>query len=164
MTAAELFRELGDQLPRLVHGHVSDPAVVEDACSEAWAILCRLEADGRAPRFDDVPGARAWLVLVAKREAWRMQRRRGDVPGEEAEAVLDVLAGPLDVHDHVEARARVQLGLRAIAELPESKRAVYAARVGGASYAECCELFGASWTWVNRGITEGRALVREACS
>src|SRR3954471_17010697 len=73
---ADLFRSFN---PKLMHDiarsvQVTGPAVIEDACSHAWAQFMRYQPDrGR--------NWQGWLFRAAQREAWRLDREsREDRP------------------------------------------------------------------------------------
>src|SRR4051812_16716432 len=94
---ADLFRSHN---PRLMHDvahsvHVAAPAVVEDACSFAWAQFLQHQ-----PERDR--NWQGWLFRTAQREAWRLDRQvREDRPlrTSEDERKTD-LGQAIDPRDH----------------------------------------------------------------
>jgi DNA-directed RNA polymerase specialized sigma24 family protein len=66
---ADLFREFNDELRRHINGAVFDttPQNIEDACAFAWAEFLRHQPSREA-------NWKGWLVRVAQREAWRIER------------------------------------------------------------------------------------------
>src|SRR5262245_42390293 len=69
---AELFRDFNDRLMRAVarSAHCTTPHTIEDACAFAWTEFLRKQPDRSS--------CHGWLVVVAKREAWRIERERFD--------------------------------------------------------------------------------------
>ena len=93
---------------------------------------------------------RAWLAVVAWHEALRELRRRDrEVPQAEAPAI----AHDADLALVIDAR-------RALTGLPRNRVVPLLAIASGWSYAELCERLGRTHSWVNRGVSEGRALAR----
>ena len=119
--------------------------VAEDAAQEALLIL------HKKPRaFASTEHRRNWLLVVARRQALRELRRRNrEVPQAEAAAV---------VHDP--DLALVIDARRALASLPANKALPLLAIASGWSYDELGERLGRTYSWVNRGVSEGRALAR----
>ena len=156
---------LRDSVARRAHG--LDDAAIEDACQTAWAILLR--------RIDITlnGGGVKWLQTVAAREAWALStctRREmpsgallsgdgdPDQPGELPEPPADQPA----VDDQVIARLEHQARQAALAQLPLRDRRTLWLQGAGYSYAEIGQLTDATYSAVNRRITEGRAALRRA--
>jgi DNA-directed RNA polymerase specialized sigma24 family protein len=103
---AELFRDFNGRLIRAVarSAYCTTPHTVEDACAFAWTEFMR--------RQPDRSSCQGWLVVVAKREAWRIERERFDserhvpVPIDEIERADDAVSPVEEVeirHDDGEA-------------------------------------------------------------
>src|SRR4051812_37358573 len=109
----ELFRDFNDRLMRAVtrSARCTTPHTVEDACAFAWTEFVR--------RQPDRANCHGWLVVVAKREAWRIERERFDserqvpLPIDEIERADDVIS-PVE---EVEIRHDVGEALGVLAEL-----------------------------------------------
>jgi RNA polymerase sigma factor (sigma-70 family) len=160
------FAANADRLLRAVGQRVNAPhALIEDACSIAWTILLR------RPDVDLANGGLSWLVTVAQSEAWRLSRdhhqehpvgaflspERGDHPaGELPEPPDDARDVADQVIAHIELcqRKTAMQGLK-----PREREALYL-RGLGYSYQEIMQITGATYTAVNRRITEGRATLR----
>ena len=119
--------------------------VAEDAAQEALLIL------HKKPRaFQSPEHRRNWLMVVARHQALReLRRRTREVPRAEAAVV---------VHDPdltlvIDVR-------RALASLPANKALPLLAIASGWSYDELGQRLGRTYSWVNRGVSEGRALAR----
>ena len=119
--------------------------VAEDAAQEALLIL------HKKPRaFASAEHRRNWLMVVARHQALRELRRRNrEVPRAEAA----VVAHDPDLALVIDAR-------RALASLPANKALPLLAVASGWSYDELGERLGRTYSWVNRGVSEGRALAR----
>ena len=147
--------------------HGLDDATIEDACQTAWTILMRRP---------DIPlnaGGISWLQTVATREAWVIAgRSRAEIPsgaflpgGADPELAGELPEPPADqpaVDDQVIARLEHQERRAALAQLPLRDRRTLWLQGAGYSYAEIGQLTGATYTAVNRRITEGRAALRRA--
>jgi DNA-directed RNA polymerase specialized sigma24 family protein len=119
--------------------------VAEDAAQDALLIL------HKKPRsFESAEHRRNWLLVVGRRQALRELRRRNrEVPRAEAAVV---------VHDP--DLALVIDARRALASLSANKALPLLAVASGWSYDELGQRLGRSHSWVNRGVSEGRALAR----
>jgi DNA-directed RNA polymerase specialized sigma24 family protein len=119
--------------------------LAEDSAQEALLIL------HKKPRsFASAEHRRNWLMVVARHEALReLARRDREVPRAEAAVV---------VHDP--DLALVMDARRALASLPADKALPLLAVASGWSYDELGERLGRTFSWVNRGVSEGRALAR----
>jgi RNA polymerase sigma factor (sigma-70 family) len=152
-----------DRVRRAVtrHTHGVCDATIEDACQTAWAKLVR--------RIDVTLDERglSWLVTVAIHEAHDLAKReRTEVlagaflPAASDAELPEPAADSRDVDEqvagHIETGQRRE-DLRQIK--PEDRRALYLKGMGY-SYAEIMTLTGATYTAVNRRITEGRAELR----
>jgi DNA-directed RNA polymerase specialized sigma24 family protein len=162
---AELYRRYHGKLLRAVARAVTAPPdLIEDACQTAWTTMLRCQP-ARESLF-------AWLRVVAIREAWtRTARARAETPagdfrtpcaceiapGEHPEPPADAR----DVAEQVVARIQHAQRLHDLATIkPNDRRALYLQGLGY-RYREIMELTGASYTAVNRRITEGRCALRE---
>jgi DNA-directed RNA polymerase specialized sigma24 family protein len=119
--------------------------LAEDSAQEALLIL------HKKPRsFASAEHRGNWLMVVARHEALRELRRRNrEVPRADAAAL---------VHDP--DLALVIDARRALASLPANKALPLLAVASGWSYEELGERLGRTYSWVNRGVSEGRALAR----
>ena len=164
---AAFFAAHANRLQRAVRNraHGVGDAVIEDACQVAWTIVLR--------RADIVLDARgfSWLVTVAVREAWRLGSTAHEQPastltsGLHPEHEHGQLPEPTDAEhrgtdtkalDHIEHLERLQ----ALQVLKPAEREALYLKGLGYSYDEIMRLTGASYTAVNRRITEGRAALR----
>jgi DNA-directed RNA polymerase specialized sigma24 family protein len=119
--------------------------LAEDSAQEALLILHK-----KARSFASAEHRRNWLMVVARHEALReLSRRDREVPRAEAAVV---------VHDP--DLALVMDARRALASLPADKALPLLAVASGWSYDELGERLGRTFSWVNRGVSEGRALAR----
>jgi DNA-directed RNA polymerase specialized sigma24 family protein len=165
---AAFYRAHAERLQRAVRRRVHrvGEEVIEDACHTAWATLLRrpdipLDAHGLG-----------WLSTVAVHEAWRLASIAREQPAGTLTTPADPSAGqgelpePCDTDrrstdehalDRIEHHARLQT-IRALK--PREREALYLKGLGY-SYTEIMRLTGATYTAVNRRITEGRAALRE---
>lgn len=165
MEAVEAFyRDHRATLEKKVANRVSGAgrALTEDACQYAWTVLLR------RPDIDLDQRGLAWLAVIATREAWRatnptdvptgayaLAGDRGVIaePGPHPAATLDERVIDRDRH-----RERVAM----LAELKPAERQALALKALGYSYTEIGQITDASYTAVNRRLTEGRARLRAA--
>jgi RNA polymerase sigma factor (sigma-70 family) len=119
--------------------------VAEDSAQEALLILHK-----KLRAFASAEHRRNWLMVVARHQALRELRRRNrEVPRAEAA----VVAHDPDLALVIDAR-------RALASLPANKALPLLAIASGWSYEELGERLGRTYSWVNRSVSEGRALAR----
>jgi DNA-directed RNA polymerase specialized sigma24 family protein len=151
--AAALYRRHQRQLEGWVGRRVSGPpALVEDACAQAWLALIRSRP---------VLGERifAWLCTAALREAYelsRVARRQPAIDPVEGRPAF-VPAGRDDPETAVAARE----ALRAVAALPGRQRRYLAWQLAGHSYQEMRALAGgATYTNVNKQLVRARGRLR----
>jgi DNA-directed RNA polymerase specialized sigma24 family protein len=157
---AELYERHHRHLLRAVARTVNaPPELIEDACQTAWTALLRCRVE-RATVF-------GWLCAAAIHEAWRQwAQTRTELPagtfrtphpcelppGEDPEPAADTPAIP----DQVAARMQHAQRLADLATLkPNDRRALYLKALGY-RYREIIQITGASYTAVNRRLTEGR--------
>ena len=151
---AELFhRHHRDVLRNVSRAVNAPPALIDDACQNAWLILLR-----RQPDRDTVRG---WLITVAIREAYRLSSRERRTASLD-EVLAEVLAGPEDVAETVLAHETHDQRRSALASLSPRKRQVLTLHAAGWRYKEIAAALGITYTNVNRHLTEGRALLRQA--
>jgi DNA-directed RNA polymerase specialized sigma24 family protein len=119
--------------------------VAEDSAQEALLIL------HKKPRsFASAEHRRNWLLVVARHQALReLRRRTREVPRAEAA----VVAHDPDLALIIDVR-------RTLASLPANKALPLLAIASGWSYDELGERLGRTYSWVNRSVSEGRALAR----
>src|SRR4051812_16723794 len=119
--------------------------VAEDAAQEALLIL------HKKPRaFASDAHRRNWLMVVARHQALRELRRRTQ---EVLRAEASVVMHDPDLALVIDARC-------ALASLPANKALPLLAVASGWSYDEVGQRLGRTFSWVNRGVSEGRALAR----
>lgn len=160
-----LYRRHHRDLQRAVAAEVRAPReLIEDACQNAWTIMLRSQPR-QATWF-------AWLRVVAIREAWqqcalaRNERPSGAFISPEVSDVgayeyPDPPADARDIPDQVEDRIQHVNRLADLAAIkPHDRRTLYLIGLGY-RYKEIMELTGASYTAVNRRITEGRRALRK---
>lgn len=144
-------RALHRAVSRAVHAPYE---LIEDACQNAWAILLR-----RQSGLDTVF---TWLRVVAIHEAYRLSaidRRDARLERLRSEegAWHELVPDPRSLDDAVEALE----ALRALASLPERRRADLALKVAGYSYEEIRALSpGRTRTNVNKSLVKARAQIR----
>jgi DNA-directed RNA polymerase specialized sigma24 family protein len=162
---AHLYRQHHRDLQRAVAAAVRAPReLIEDACQNAWTIMLRYQPR-RATWF-------AWLRVVAIHEAWqqcarsRNERPAGAFISPDASEIgayeyPDPPADSRDIPDQVADRIRHVQRLADLAAIkPTDRRTLYLMGLGY-RYAEIMEITGASYTAVNRRVTEGRRALRE---
>lgn len=159
---AAFYRAHRAALERIVAHRVSgtDRFLIEDACQFAWTVLLRRPDI----RLDD--DGLAWLATVATREGWQAARRR-DLPcgtytatarEEATDAPAPCLRPPVEeqVIDREDHRTRVA----ALERLKPAERQALVLKAAGYSYRDIGEITAASYTAVNRRLSEGRAALR----
>ena len=162
---AELYRRHHRHLLRAVARAVNaPPELIEDACQTAWAALLRCTVEPAT--------AFAWLRVVAIHEAFKQSARtRSERP---AGAFLTPCAGELERGEHPEPAADTRDVADQVAERiqhaqrrqdlatikPHDRQALYLKGLGY-RYREIMQITGASYTAVNRRITEGRRALRK---
>ena len=155
---AAFYARYASRLQRIVSAKVNAPAqTIEDACQSAWVTLLR-----REDVTLDERGA-AWLATVAIHEGWRLTRR-GEVPAAAMRPGMPEspgLAADEPTADE-QALARIEHAKRVadLRTLKESERRALYLKALGYSYNEICDLTAASYTAVNRRLSEGRARLR----
>jgi RNA polymerase sigma factor (sigma-70 family) len=162
----EFFAANSDRLERAVARKINARReLIEDACASAWRILLRrpdvtLDARGRK-----------WLTTVAVNEALELLRRtrgetsvgafQADTRGHDDEDVPplpDTGAPGADERalQHIEHAERVE----AFRQLKPREREALYFKALGYSYHEIAAMTDATYTAVNRRISEGRAVLR----
>lgn len=165
--AALLERLLGDKravILRQARRHSRRREDADEALSDACVQFLR---------FYDVDSGRdplPWLLVVLKRCAWAIERRRkgresqrrvsgGEPDLDELEiAAVEERSGPAERAERSEGVAKT---LALIGDLKPDERTALILFGLGFTYGEIAELRGWSWTKVNRCLSEGRAKVRE---
>jgi RNA polymerase sigma factor (sigma-70 family) len=141
-------------LARLVN---TSPENLEDALAFAWCALVR-----RQHRVE-LKGARAWLLAVARHEAFRLHRnscRTLPIHGEDGE--------PLELEDrrhdveHWDEWRDAAAALRA-ARLTDRQRRTLALNIAGFSYEEIAHELAASVRTVDRQLQRARRRLAAAC-
>jgi DNA-directed RNA polymerase specialized sigma24 family protein len=145
------FATHAERLQRAVRSSVQRVAgeIIEDACQVAWTKLLR--------RPDITLDSRGfgWLTTVAVHEAWR----QGSLAHERPAGAFTTPPDP-GTDDKALDRIEHQERLQAMHVLkPREREALYLKGLGY-SYQEIMTITNASYTAVNRRITEGRAALR----
>jgi RNA polymerase sigma factor (sigma-70 family) len=149
------------RLLRHAHFHSERSQDVEDALADACVQFLR-HYGGPAEMED----ALRWMLLVVKRCAWEIARRRrrrgGDRSSIPSEVVEDALVaeprgGPAE---RVERTEETEQALAAIGRLAPDERTALILFGMGCSYGEIACMRGWSVAKVNRRLNEGRARVR----
>src|SRR4051812_26017901 len=135
---AQLFDQFDAELRRRVQRDVNTSrANVEDACAFAWLQFLRHQPDrDRAWR--------AWLVQVARREAYRLSRTewRAPVPLGSPDDFIEPPDPRADLDQAVEVREALEL----LGELRPRLRPIAFLRATGHSYAQIQEATGLSYS------------------
>jgi RNA polymerase sigma factor (sigma-70 family) len=139
-----LYREWAPRLRRVVAGCVNtSDANLDDACSFAWAQLLRHQ-----PRQET---AFAWMVTVAKREAWRLDRSER----REACAIVALTEEMPHIADDASNREALRDVLENVERLHPRRRQMLMEHASGYTFDEIAERHG-----INRA--RARALVYKA--
>jgi DNA-directed RNA polymerase specialized sigma24 family protein len=162
---ATFYAQHAARLRRIVAGAVrTNTDTIEDACQTAWTILIRRDD----VTLDD-RGA-AWLTKVAIHEAFRLaggERTEAPAGGflpltraSESGELPEPERPGLDVENQVAARIQLAERREDLRQLkPQDRLALYLKGMAY-SYAEIMTMTDATYTAVNRRITEGRAELR----
>src|SRR3954447_7492843 len=138
---ADLFRTFNPQLMREVARsvNVAGPAVVEDACSHAWAQFMHHQ-----PERDR--NWQGWLYRAAQREAWRLDREsREDRPLRTSEDERKTDFGQaIDPRDYQAISVGVDDALSIVQEVPPRLQRIAMLRALGLRYTEISEVTGDS--------------------
>ncbi len=165
---AAVFDAYADRLYRLALGLLQDPAEAEDIVQEAFLTLMT-----HLDRFEGRSRVGTWLYRVAYNASLdRLRRRRPEpLPEEDPEgpdippmprALVEWRLTPEEILANAEALAQLD---EAIAELPESLRAVFILRdIEGLSTAETAEALGISPGAVKVRLHRARLALREQLS
>lgn len=138
-----LFAQLAERLERVLAGKVNAPQVViEDACQSAWLILLRRQPD-RETLF-------AWLVVVAKHEAYRLAAEHSRDAGP-VNDFLDNQPSPVE-GDPLWFRER----LHDLDGLRERERRILLLHAAGFKYTEISRITGDSVRTVERQLRRAR--------
>lgn len=158
-----LLREHRTALLRQARFHSERAQDAEDALGDA-CVQFLLRFDGA-----DTEQARRWMLVVVRRCAWAIPRRRRErskvVEEVSAESLMDHLGlgvvdgrrGPAEL---VEAAEEVAAFSRALTALKPDERRALILLAHGCSYVEIGRRCGWSHGKVNRSIAEGRARLR----
>jgi RNA polymerase sigma factor (sigma-70 family) len=149
--AADLARLHGDALLRTARRNSVSADDALDAYQRAMELLLE-----HAPTIDRAKAV-AWMHVVVRREARalrRQQERNVPLEGDDVEEALLRLSEGSEEQLHA-----IDLAQRAgevLASLKEAEAQALCLRAQGMSYDEIAELYGWSYTKVNRAVTEGR--------
>jgi DNA-directed RNA polymerase specialized sigma24 family protein len=153
---AELFRRFNHKLMGLLRGVVttSSPDTLEDACAHAWLQFLQHQPD----RDANWP---AWLFVVAKREAWAIERKlqrempKGDELGLSTSAKNAAVDNPIELFDDVDD------ALSVVAPLPSRLRRVALLHAFGSDREDIGDVTGGSATRVDHLLRRARFLISE---
>ena len=142
-----LFLSFNDELLRTVRSVVrTSDQNVEDACTFAWVQFLLHQPD-RDRNW------RAWLVRVAQREAWVLDRGSRRLQPEPSDDWLDrrdpATLSP-DAWDAVQAKGELDEAVGVLRQLPPRLREVAFLRATGYQYDQIAEVTGDSKTTVSR--------------
>lgn len=149
----EAVRALSAQVQRIVASTVYAPeAAIEDACAFAWMQAWRYhETLDAEPR-----GLRAWLVIVAQREAWT--RAKEETAGTADISETEVAA---QARDEVAANETRRRAMDLIGSVSPQQGRVLSLYAVGYSYDEIAEILGISYTAVNKALAKAKATLRK---
>jgi DNA-directed RNA polymerase specialized sigma24 family protein len=184
----QLYRQHNTPALRLLRGWLRDDKRehAEDALADAWIILARKPASYLRADGAELTG---WLVTVARRialqrrgpqlvsldtEVRAFKRPSPSVSGGHGVIGAELHPDPLADVERV-ALARVELGeLLATLTTPEphrpgtpgqtmtpGRRRAVMGRLVGLTYQQAMAATGQSWTQINRGLSEGRRVLRD---
>jgi RNA polymerase sigma factor (sigma-70 family) len=139
--------------------HSEQPADADDALSDACVLFLR--------RFEgeEEDHALRYLLVVVKRCAWAISRRRRKLRRRAEMVSLDQLEADLGAgivddargpEQQVEAREEMAPFVAAVNALTADQRTALILFSLGFSYSEIAERCGWTWTKVNRSLAEGR--------
>ena len=156
---AELYRLHHETLERVVRRCVrASHALIEDACSFAWAQLLCHQPERRTGLF-------GWLCMVAIHEAYRLSalERRDDRLDARVGGRGGVLSRAELVEDlcsSLERQQEARAALARVAELCPRQRELFTLQVAGLSYREIAALPGDSVRTVERQLRRAHEHVR----
>lgn len=149
----ELYDEHAVQLRRVVRSRVdTSEANLDDACSFAWMQLIVTP-----PRLES---AFVWLVTVATREAWRLDRFERQHPADGDDLAIEALESPTanaDAEDRVHL-AEVVEGLKTI---HPRKRRMLLLHGAGFTYQEIAQEYGVSIERARELVYRARLQLRD---
>ena len=155
---AELFEQFHAELERQIYRLVkTTPEVVEEACAIAWMRFVSHQPD-RDRRW------KGWLLTVARREAWRLDReRRATIPiaGPGEERGSPAVAEPADRRDPQAIRLDFVAAVDVLEQLPPRLRQIAFMRASGLHYSEIAEMHGLSRTRVNQLVARANHRIHE---
>jgi hypothetical protein len=135
---AELFRTFNRDLQRHVPSlvRVSSPQVVEDACAFAWAQFMQHQPDRKR-------SWRSWLVRVAERESWRLEKETRSTElrglGEDSRPWE-----PIDLRNQYEIHDGLDDAVSVLERLPDRLRRIAMLRALGLQHHEIGDITGDS--------------------
>lgn len=156
------FRELYPRVLARTIRRTDQREDAEEATAEAFAIWLR-----RRPELSDKSETLRWLTVVARHELYRLAAKRRDelpsshsapVPGSHPPTVLELAVGGCGD----EAQHELQELLDVLPTLTPGRQVGLICKLLGLSYEQAQEATGRTYTWLNRGITEGRTAARKA--
>lgn len=150
---AVLYARYHQALSHNVYRHGSpNPAIVEDACSYAWMQLVAQEH----VQLDPMPFA--WMLTVAKRQAWQLAGRDQPTDPEDLELLSDARGHSSPPADEL-AEHHERLAL--VDEIPERPRRFLMRLSVGYSYHDIAAIEGASYSTVNKQVARAKRLLRD---
>jgi hypothetical protein len=155
---ADLFRSFN---PKLMHDiarsvDVAGSAVIEDACSHAWAQFMRYQPDRRR-------NWQGWLFRAAQREAWRLERELREhrpLRTSEDERKTD-FGEAIDPRDYQAISVGVDDALSIMQELPPRLQRIAMLRALGLRYSDISEITGDTPTRVAQLVARANLQIGE---
>ena len=154
---AELFASYNDELMRRVRMAVrTSDAIVEDACSIAWAQFIRHQPSRHHPW-------RAWLFTTARREAWALDRQdRETRPLDATPQDGWIAVEPADPHNAFDTHDGLDAAVHVLEQLPPRLQRIAFLRATGHRYSEISEITGDSRIRITQLVRRANDHIREA--
>jgi RNA polymerase sigma factor (sigma-70 family) len=152
---AQLFESFNPTLLYVIGRDVRTSShVVEDACAFAWMQFLKHQPDRRREW-------KAWLVVTARREAWRLSRERNrtvrlDVRPDASAAGREFP----DTHDPHDEALNLRATMDMLEELPPRLRRIAFLRGAGLRYSDIAEITGDSLSRVGVLVTRANDRIR----
>lgn len=149
----ELYDEHAVQLRRAVRSKVdTSDANLDDACSFAWTQLI-----ATPPRLES---AFAWLVTVATREAWRLDRFARQHPADGDDLAIEALESPT-ANAHAEDRVHLAEVVEGLKTIHPRKRRMLLLHAAGFTYQEIAGDYGVSIERARELVYRARLQLRD---
>ena len=150
---ARLYSEHLDALYRECHAITRHPEDASDCVQAAMLRAYRAVRAGQRP-----VAVRAWLMRIARNEAFDLLRRRRV----QRELVFDAPAPPADVVERVVEQETVELMFRDLSDLPDRQRTALVMReMQGFSYPDVASRLGISGDAARQSVHEARMMLND---